>query len=213
VPSIIRYGRIRPPKHRQNLMRRTFFVACMLLLVFATTPASAQLRTEATHIDAPVRLYDTGGSGFSLNKYFSPEHFQMSHSIEMSTSSYGGSLGMYTNSMAWQFSSKLAARVDVAMAYAPGGQGSTTGMLSQNALSGQGGRVFLRNAELAYRPSENTLVHLSIQQNPYGNQMSPYGRSRSPYGYSRYGQSGFGGRYGQNQGSSASLFWTNSRGK
>ncbi|MFT5142460.1 MAG: hypothetical protein ACI80V_001356 [Rhodothermales bacterium] len=193
-------------------MRHAFFVACMLLLVFGTAPASAQLRTEATHIDAPVRLYDTGGSGFSLNKYFSPAHFQMSHSIEMSSSSYGGSLGMYTNSMAWQFSDKLAARVDVAMAYAPGGEGSTTGMLSNNALNGQGGRIFLRNAEVAYRPTENSIIQFSIQQNPYGNHMSPYGQYGSPYGYNRYDQSGFGGRYGYNRGSGASLFWKSNTG-
>ncbi|MFT4604304.1 MAG: hypothetical protein ACI9W4_001034 [Rhodothermales bacterium] len=186
-------------------MRSAFFVACFLLVVVTTTPASAQLRAEVTQIDSPVRLYDAGGTGFSLNKYFSPEHFKMSHSVEMSTSSFGGSLGMYTNSMAWQFSSKLAARVDVALAYAP--DGSTTGNLSPGALNGNGGRIFLRNAEVAYRPTENTLFQFSVRQSPQGNYMSPYGYDR---GYNRYG-SGFSGRFGYNDSSQGSMFWNDRR--
>ena len=180
-------------------MRSAFFVACVLLLVFASSPASAQLRSEANQIDAPVRLYDAGGTGISLNKYFSPEHFRMGHSVEFSTSSFGGSLGMYTNSLMWQFSDKLAARVDVALAYAPGG-GSTTGMLSQDALGGQDGRLFLRNAEIAYRPTENTVFHFQVRQ-------SPYGRYMSPYGFDRYNRSGFSGQFGYQSGTSGELFW------
>lgn len=176
-------------------------------MVIATTPASAQLRAEATQIDAPVRLYDAGGTGISLNKYFSPEHFKMSHSFEFSSGSYGGSMGMYTNSMAWQFSSKLAARVDVALAYSPDGA-STTGQLSNSAFGNQGGRIFLRNAELAYRPTENTLFQFSVRQSPYGQYMSPYGYDR--YGYNRYG-SGFSGRFGYNDGYAGSLFWNDQR--
>ncbi|MBO6575725.1 MAG: hypothetical protein JJ896_12045 [Rhodothermales bacterium] len=178
-------------------MRSALFVAAILLLVFSASPASAQLKTEATQIDAPVRLYDAGGTGISLNRYFSPQHFRMGHSFELS-SGYGGSMGMYTNSMMWQFSSKLAARVDVAMAYMPDG-GSSTGMLSNQSLGGQNGRLFLRNAEIAYRPRENMEFHFQVRQ-------SPYGRYMSPYGYDRYG-SGFQGRFGYNDYAQGRLFW------
>ena len=180
-------------------MRSAFFVACVLLLVFSSNPTAAQSRTDASRIDAPVRLYDAGGTGISLNRYFSPEHFRMSHSVEFSANSFSGSLGMYTNSMMWQFSDKLAARVDVALAYAPDG-GSTTGMLSQDALGGNNGRLFLRNAEIAYRPKENMLFHFRVQQ-------SPYGRYMSPYGFDRYGGSGFSGQFGYGDYYGQNLFW------
>ena len=80
---------------------------------------------------------------------------------------------MYTNTMAWEFNSKLAARMDVSFAFSP--FDNTPG------ANGQNGRVFLRNAEVLYQPSENVRLHLQVQQNPYGYHMSPYGYY-SPYG-------------------------------
>jgi hypothetical protein len=181
-------------------MRISVFIVCLVLLTLYATPAEAQLRQDAAVANAPVRLYDQGGPGFSLNRFFSPEHFRMSHSVELSSSSfggYGGTLAMYTNSMMWQFSSKLAARVDLAMAYSP--TSSYPGM----SATGQGDtRVFLRNAELAFRPKENMLLHLSVRQSPYGMYASPYGWA-----------GGYGPSYGYDawdHGTRGDLFW-NSR--
>ena len=123
----------------------------------------------------------------------------MSHTYEMSigSSQYGtSSLGMYTNTMAWQFNDKLAARVDVSAAYSPFG----------NAL-GQGEqrpRVFLRNAEVAYRPLENMQIHLQIHQSPYGAYASPYGYYNPGYGYG-YRDAGY-----YPMGPSSDLFWKDS---
>lgn len=168
-------------------MRISLSIVCLVFMTLFVTPASAQLRQGATTADAPVRLYDQGGPAFSLNRFFSPEHFRMSHSFELSSSSfggYGGTLAMYTNSMMWQFSSKLAARVDLAMAYSPD---SYPGM---SETRGQNTRVFLRNAELAFRPKENMLFQLSVRQSPYGYYGSPYGYYGG-YGYDSYrGSSG-----------------------
>lgn len=165
--------------------------------MFLSLPAQAQLRSTGGSSATAVPLYDQGGAGFSLNKYFSPEHFKMSHSFELS--SFGGnSLSMYTNSMQWQFSSKLAGRVDVAAAYSP--LGSQSGM----SVTGQSdSQVFIKNAELAYRPKENMELHLSFRQNPYGSFMSPYGYGADRYhgignnAYSGYGGSSFMVDYGR----------------
>lgn len=151
-------------------MRKTLSLLSLVALLGLTLPAQAQLRQEAKVQPAPVKLYDQSAPSFTLNKLFSPEHFRMSHSYEMSFGSFGGSsssLGMYTNSMMWQFNQKLAARVDVAFAHTPFG-GNGIG-------EGRGGRVFLRNAEVAYRPSENMQLHFSVRQSPYGSYMNPYG--------------------------------------
>ena len=157
-------------------MRRILFFMCVVALLGMSRPAEAQLRTEAQTEKAPVKLYDQGDTGFHLNELFSPEHFQMSHSFEMSAGSWGGgySYGMYTNSLKWQFNQKLAARVDVSYMQDFGG---TLGMQRSAGLSTRnGGRLFLRNAEIAYRPAENVQLHLQVRQSPYGSYMSPYGQ-------------------------------------
>lgn len=170
-------------------MRRLLFVTLLVTLLVVVTPAarpaSAQLRTDAVSSQASVKLYDQGGAGFSLNRFFDPQHFKMSHSFELSSSSFGGygsSLGMYTNSMMWQFSSRLAARVDLSMAYSP-----TASMPGASMTGGGDTRVFLRNAEISFRPKENMLLHFSVRQNPYGYYASPYGY----YGDDRSGMNGF----------------------
>lgn len=165
-------------------MRNVLFLACLVAGLLLVTPVQAQLRQNLPSAErAPARLFDEGGSSFSLNRLFSPEQFRMSHSYEMSMGSFGGSassLGMYTNSMMWQFNQKLAARVDVSFAHSPfGGNGFGPG---QDALGLENGRVFLRNAEIAYRPTENTSFHLSFRQSPYGGYMSPYGYGMAPGG-------------------------------
>ena len=178
-------------------MRNTLFLLSFVALLGLTLPAQAQLRQDAPAQQAPVKLYDQNTPSFTLNSLFSPEHFRMGHSYEMSFGSFGGnsaSMGMYTNSMMWQFNQKLAARVDVAFAHSPFGG---------NALGeSQGGRVFLRNAEVAYRPNENMQLHFSMRQSPYGSYMGGYG---SPYGrYSPYGGSAFNASFSSGP---RDLFW------
>lgn len=176
-------------------MRNIFSLVVLIVLLGVTLPAQAQLRTQVGNQQSAAKLYGTDGSMFSLNRLFSPEHFKMSHSYEMSFGSFGGassSLGMYTNSMMFQFNDKLAARVDLAFAHQPFGSSSTMG--DQN-----NGRFFLRNAEVAYRPSENLQLHLSVRQSPYGAYMSPYGR----YGYGHYGMHRFSAGFG----GADDLFW------
>jgi hypothetical protein len=169
-------------------MRNVFSLLCLIALLSLAVPAQAQHRADLPAKHAAVRLFDQGGPSFALNKLFSPEHFQMSHSYEMSMGSFGGntsSMGMYTNTMQWQFSNKLAARVDVAVAHNLfGGNNNTLNGLGLNQQ--QGPQVFLRNAEVAYRPTENLQFNFSVRQSPYGSYMSPYGH---------YGM-GYGGFYG-----------------
>ncbi|MEZ4702654.1 MAG: hypothetical protein R2834_20135 [Rhodothermales bacterium] len=184
-------------------MRNTLFLACFIVLLGFAAPAQAQLRETALDKRAPASLYDTHKSGFALNQLFDKSHFRMSQSAEFSAGSFGGqttSMGMFTNSMMWQFSQKLAARVDVSVAYSP----NAGNLNSSNFAGGQNGdaRVFLRNAEVAYRPSENVQLHLSFRQSPYGSYASPYGYY-NPYGYGSRSQMGF--YRGTND-----LFWNDS---
>lgn len=176
-------------------MRNILSLIVLVILLGVTLPAQAQLRTQVGNQQSTAKLYGTDGSMFSLNRLFSPEHFKMSHSYEMSFGSFGGSsssLGMYTNSMMFQFNDKLAARVDLSFAHQPFGSSAMMG-------DQKNGQFFLRNAEVAYRPSENLQLHLSVRQSPYGSYMSPYGH----YGHGYYGMHRFSAGFGGTD----DLFW------
>lgn len=153
-------------------MRKSLSLLCLVACLSVAVPAQAQLRDAVVTENAPARLYDNGAASFLLNTLFSPAHFQMRHSYEMSVGSFGGdsySLGAYTNTLAWQFGDKWAARADVSLAFSPFG-GTAFGH-----QEGRNGQIFLRNAEVAYRPTENSVIHLQFRQSPYGGYMSPYG--------------------------------------
>lgn len=184
-------------------MRKSLCPAVIALVLLAATPARAQLRTDASALrqSATTNLGGTG-TGFSLNKLFSPAHFRMGHSFEMTAGSYGGSgysLGVYTNSLMWQFNQKLAARVDMSVATSPFGNAPLGfGRTPETA----GARFFVQNAELAYRPSKNVELHMSYRQSPYGGYASPYGYGG--YGYAPGGSSSARVQYGAQD-----LFWQN----
>lgn len=152
-------------------MRQAFSLLCFVALLLVALPARAQLRSAVpAEAQAATKLYGSNTPAFTLNRLFSPEHFQMQHSFEFSTGAFGGqgySFGMYTNTMNWQFSDKLAARVDVSYLQPFGGP--------QVGLGQQQGQLFLQNAEVAYRPLPNMQLNLSVRQSPYGAYMSPYG--------------------------------------
>ncbi|MFO8099025.1 MAG: hypothetical protein R6T83_05300 [Salinibacter sp.] len=152
-------------------MRTALSLLCLVFMLSVMAPAHAQLReTAQQNQSVQTQLYDRGSAAVNaLGDLFGAEHFHMSHSYEASFSSLGGetsSMGMYTSSMMWQFNSNWAARADVSVAH-PFSGGSTFGS--------QEPRVYLRNAEVAYRPSENMEFRVQVQQNPYGRYMSPYG--------------------------------------
>lgn len=179
-------------------MRKTLSLLFLLAFLGTAVPVQAQFREAVPESRSSARLYDAdGAAGFVLNKLFSPSVFRMSHSVEMSFGSFGGqssSLGMYTNTMAWQFSDKLAARVDLSVAYSPFNNSSF-------GLGEQKPRFFLRNAEIAYRPSDKMQINLQVRQSPYGSYMSPYGYY-NPYGYGGYSRAAF-----MHAGPSHDLFW------
>jgi len=154
-------------------MRTLFSLLCFVLVLSATNPAYAQLRTTAQESQSPqTQLYDEDSNvSNALASLFGAEAFNMSHTYEASFSSFGGqttSMGAYTNTMMWKFNSNWAARADVTVAHP----------LGLNSFGDQQKpRIYLRNAEVAYQPSENMQVRFQVQQNPYGRYASPYGVS------------------------------------
>ncbi|MFB6247147.1 MAG: hypothetical protein ABEL97_01090 [Salinibacter sp.] len=180
-------------------MRTALPLLCLVLTLSLATPAEAQFRDAAQQSrSVQTQLYDSGSAAANtLQSLLGAEHFRMAHSYQASFSSFGGqasSMGMYTNTMMMQFNSNWAARVDVSVAH-PFSQTSAFGQ--------QDTQVFLRNAEVAYKPSENFELRMQVQQSPHGRYMSPYGR------YRRGGFGGAHGGYGFSPTPTGDLFWRN----
>ena len=184
-------------------------LALAALLAFAV-PVRAQRAADVPVRSAPVVLSETPGA-LGIGQLFNAQTLKFSQSYEASYSGgAGGSigLGVYTASLRWQPTQNLAGRVDVGVMHSPFGSSEI-----QSGLGLDGGsdtRVFLRNAELAYRPTENAMIHLSVQQSPYGSYASPYGTSGYGYGarsYGLYGGGGTGFSTGFSVGSGDDLFF------
>lgn len=122
----------------------------------------SQLEQEPPVSDAMVRQSDQS----LWFGWFDPSKFSMHHSFSMSYQTFGGqgmSLGMYTNSMMYQFSDKVNARADISLMYSPYNSFAAFGS-RKNDLSS----IYLSRAELNYRPWENVLVRLEYRRIPWG---------------------------------------------
>ena len=164
-------------------MKTVGLCALFALLLLGAFPAAAQFKSQVEQEppvqDAMVRQQDPA----FLFGWFDPSKFTMQHSVGFSYETIGGqgmSVGMYTNSMMYQFSDRLNARADVSLMYSPYNSFSATGG-KKNDLS----NIFLSRAELNYKPWDNVLVRFQYQQIPWGN---PY---YSPFSYPWYREGGF----------------------
>ena len=175
-------------------MRSTAF-ALVLLTALLAAPVQAQFRDDASTRPAAVAVYDAPSTpgGLNLGALFNAQTLQFSQQAEFSTTTGGAGtlgLGVYTTSLQWQPSARLAGRVDVAVAKNLFSSGAIGGAFGQSDAP----QIYLRNAEIAYRPTANSVLHLSVQQSPYGSYASPFGYN-SGYG-DAYGRSLYGNRTG-----------------
>ncbi|MDX1438353.1 MAG: hypothetical protein R3284_00475 [Rubricoccaceae bacterium] len=161
----------------------------VLIVLIAAAPAYAQRRADLPSPTPPAVELTESGQPLSLSGLFNAQTLKIGHSYEFSYSSMAAGsvgLGVYTTSLQWQPSDRLAARVDVGVAHSPFGSGGIREAMGFSP--DEPAQVYLRNAELAYRPTENSVLHLQVQQNPLG-YGSPYGMYgyMNPYRYSQYG--------------------------
>lgn len=186
-------------------MRSAWIVLLLVAFLFVAAPAEAQLRADLPQQDPSVAVYQSQ-NGFSFGSLLNPDHFKISNSYEMSFSSFGGQnlgLGVLTTSFRYQPTDRLAARVDVGVAHSPFGSEGVQESLGFS--QDQPAKVYLQNAQIAYRPTENSLIQLQVRQSPFGSYASPYGY-HSPYGY---GGSALQARYGAAD--FDDLFWRSSQ--
>lgn len=148
-------------------MRKSVAIGLVALLGMAQ--ASAQFRNQAAEESRVSQGIYQAPEGSLLFGWFDPSKFSMRHSFQMSYMTLGGgdgmSLGMYTNSMRYEFAPNLNVRADVSLSYSPYNSFSGGIAGKKNDFSG----ITLSRADLNYRPWENTLIQLSFRQIPYAN--------------------------------------------
>ncbi len=145
-------------------MKKTAWFCGFLAVILCSMTASAQFKSSVDpqpSVSQSMLKSDEGGLLFG---WFDPSKFNMRQSFSMSYQTFGKqgmSLGMYTNSMMYQFSDALDIRADVSLMASPF---NSFGKQAQSSLSG----LFLNRAELNYRPWKNTLLQVQYQQYPAG---------------------------------------------
>ncbi len=148
----------------------------LIVIIFTAASVSAQFKEELNKpVDIRSGITNHSPSTFLLG-FINPQNFNMQHSINMSYSSFGGqgmALGVYTNSMSYNFNSDLKLHADVSFVNSPY---SSLGEDHAKQING----IYLSRAMLSYRPSDNFFITLQYNQIPYN---SGY---YSPYYYDRF---------------------------
>ncbi len=137
----------------------------MAVLALASGVSSAQFKSQvAQETQVSVNKMSDSSPLSYLFGWFNPDKFFMRHSFDMSYTSFGGqglSLGTYTNSMMYQFADNFNAKAEIAFSFSPY---NSIAQFNKSDFS----KVYLKNAELNYKPSDNTSISLSFRQMPYG---------------------------------------------
>lgn len=136
------------------------YFALMVLVVFSATAQFKQKPSEEPRVSDSFIQPQSASDWFNL---FNPNNFQMRHSYSASyamSGGYGLALQRYTNSMLYQFAPNLNARVDISLQNSPY---STFDYRLQNQFN----KLYLSNAEINYRPWDNTQIRLSYRQIPW----------------------------------------------
>ena len=137
---------------------RVLFVA---LILAGVLPAAGQFKSQVQQEPPAANAIMRQDDGPALFGWFDPSRFSMQQSVSFSyltMGSQGMSLGMYTNSMMYQFSDKVNARADVSLMYSPFNSTGLPGAKNNNLSN-----IFLSRAEVNYRPWDNVIVQLQYR--------------------------------------------------
>ena len=157
-----------------------FFVLFITFFLCLTAVSEAQLRDDLQHGSDYSGVITHEQRSSSVGNWMNMLNMTMSHSYTMSFSNIGGqmqNLNAYTNSMMFDISDRLDARVDISLLHSPFGNN----FMSSN--SGLGSQIIIDSARLDYQISDNAHITVEFSQRPY--RYSPFGN----YGY------GMGGGY------------------
>ncbi len=109
--------------------------------------------------------------------FFDASKFSMKHSYSLSYNSFGSNsmaLGVYTNSMMYQFRDNLNLQVDASVVHSPY---NSFGKNFQNDING----VYLSRAELNYSPAKDMNISIMYRNIPSSQYLYGDRLGRNPY--------------------------------
>ncbi len=99
----------------------------------------------------------------SIFGFIDPSSFNMNHTFQMSYSAFGKNglaLGVYTNHLSYEFSSKVNLELNTSFVNSPY---NTLGEGFTKSING----IYIDRARLNYNPSENFNISLQFSNSPY----------------------------------------------
>lgn len=157
------------------MIRWTFFI-----LLIISTVGYSQFKGDDKPISINDGISNSSPSNF-LTDFIDFNKFNMSHTIGMSYSTFGGNgiaISTYTNSISYHFTSDLMIEADVSLVASPY---SSFGTEHQKSING----IYLSRAQISYSPTKNSFLSIQFVQPPPGTYY---------YGGSMIGSSPFGNR-------------------
>ena len=139
---------------------KQFFI---FIVIFLLVPQllTGQDNNNGTTFLSRSRMQRFANPVLSKLSLLDPNKFSMSHSYTMSFVSSGGKgnmVGLYMNTMKYQFSSPLSLTVHVGYAHQPFAKADSNNMLSNNTI--------LSGFELTYRPKKNFFLKIEYGSLP-----------------------------------------------
>ncbi len=135
----------------------------ILVIILLTSVATfGQFKNEGNKpIDLRQGMLTSYNSSFFQN-FLNLNNLKMHNSFSMSYSTFGGqglALGVFTNTLTYKFSNNLNFLLQTSIVNSPY---STLGSRFSQDLNG----IYIRRAELNYRPSKNTFISIQFSNDP-----------------------------------------------
>lgn len=152
-------------------------ITLICLLIFSYN-LNAQYKSQATERTSVTNsFYKPAPNIYALMSWFNAQNFKMNHNFSLqyiTGSGYGMSLATYTNSMFYQISNNLNARMDISLIGSPFGSYNTGNNFN---------KLFISRVELNYKPWENFYMQLQYRSLPYSyhGYYMPYHWYTSPF--------------------------------
>jgi len=167
-------------------MKRGLLLLIILILATGVANSLAQTTDEGGSSVFVATDAFKKPAGF-VKSLLDPSRFSMSHSYSLNFGSvgpYSTNHGLYTNTMRYQFSDALRAKVSIGFLHQP--------FQGQNSLE-IGNKLFVQQAMMQYKPSDKFTVTVDYQaypapmMNPYNSRYnSGFGSALGSWGESRW---------------------------
>ena len=142
----------------------------IILLAICSTSILGQFKNQSDNIPSIKDSFTQSSPSSMFLGFLNSDNFRMSHSVDMSFSTFGGQsimLGSYTGSMFYKLSDNLNIAVDASLVTSPY---SSLGNEYSKSING----IYITRAQINYNISKDTRITLQYF-NPVGGLISPYG--------------------------------------